>query len=162
MPTTPPIRARHLFTPPLNLLAFGFGSGLMPIAPGTAGTLAAVPLLVWLASVEWWWYLGGVMVAFVAGIPICARAAATLDCHDHPGIVWDEMVGFAVVFIFVPLDWVRLGCGFVLFRAFDICKPWPIGTLDKKVHGGFGIMLDDGVAGVATGIILMMLAMLFT
>ena len=78
---------------------------------------------------------------------ICGRAANKLGVHDHAGIVWDEFVGLWVAMAFLPSTLASVICGFVLFRFFDIVKPWPIGWLDKKMHGGVGIMIDDIVAG---------------
>jgi phosphatidylglycerophosphatase A len=135
-----------LLRSPTLFLAFGFGSGLAPRAPGTMGTLAAIPiwLLMSQLAAPLYWFL--VLIAFVLGIYICGAAAKQLQTHDHPGIVWDEFVGFWIVMPFMPAEGWSLLWGFVLFRFFDIVKPWPIGWLDKKVQGGLGIMLDDVVA----------------
>jgi phosphatidylglycerophosphatase A len=136
------------FRRPVQFLAFGFGSGLFPRAPGTAGTLAAVPLY-WLIA-DWGlaWYTAVVLVAALLGIWICGAASRELNVHDHPGIVWDEFVGYWITLWAVPVDWVWMLAGFVVFRVLDIAKPWPINHLDKKVKGGFGIMIDDILAGV--------------
>jgi phosphatidylglycerophosphatase A len=93
-------------------------------------------------------YLAVVALLFLVGIPICAHTANRLGVHDHPGIVWDEIVGYLVTMAFAPAGWLWVAAGFVLFRLFDIVKPWPIRWCDRKVHGGFGIMLDDLLAGV--------------
>lgn len=110
------------------------------------GTLAAIPIWLLMAQLAapLYWFL--VLIAFVLGIYICESAAKQLQTHDHPGIVWDEFVGFWIVMPFMPAEGWSLLWGFVLFRFFDIVKPWPIGWLDKKVQGGLGIMLDDVVA----------------
>lgn len=136
------------FRRPVQFLAFGFGSGLFPRAPGTAGTLAAIPLY-WLIA-DWGlvWYTAVVLVAALLGIWICGAASRELNVHDHPGIVWDEFVGYWITLWAVPVDWVWMLAGFVVFRVLDIAKPWPISYLDKKVEGGFGIMIDDILAGV--------------
>ncbi len=136
------------FRSPVQFLAFGFGSGLSPRAPGTAGTLAAVPLY-WLVA-DWSlpWYSAFVLAAALLGIWICGAASRELGVHDHPGIVWDEFVGYWITLWAVPVDWVWMLAGFVVFRVFDIVKPWPISHLDRKVQGGFGIMIDDILAGV--------------
>jgi len=131
------------------MLAFGFGSGLSPKAPGTMGTLAAIPLWWLLAQLPLSTYLVVVLVAAVAGILICGRAADRLGVHDHGGIVWDEFVGFWIAMAALPVTWQSLILGFVLFRLFDILKPWPISWLDRRVSGGFGIMIDDVIAGLA-------------
>lgn len=136
------------FTRPSQFLAFGFGSGLSPWAPGTMGTLAAVPLYLLVSH----WYLPVyslfIIVTAVFGIWICDRASKQLEVHDHPGIVWDEFVGFWITMWALPVDAFWIVAGFVVFRIFDIAKPWPISLLDRKVGGGFGIMIDDIVAGM--------------
>lgn len=136
------------FRSPVQFLAFGFGSGLSPRAPGTAGTLVAVPIY-WLIS-DWslFWYSAFVCAAALLGIWICGAASRQLNVHDHPGIVWDEFVGYWITLWAVPVDWVWMLAGFAVFRVFDIVKPWPISYLDRKVEGGFGIMVDDVLAGV--------------
>lgn len=142
---------KYLCRNPISFLAFGFGSGLSPILPGTAGTLAAIPLYLLLVQLPMWGYLGVIVVAFVAGLYICDRASRQLGVHDHGGIVWDEFVGLWVTMIAVPLTWYWVVLGFVLFRLFDMFKPWPISVADKKLNGGFGIMIDDVIAGIAAG-----------
>jgi len=141
------------------MLAFGFGSGLSPKAPGTMGTLAAIPLWWLLAQLPLSTYLVVVLIAAVAGILICGRAADRLGVHDHGGIVWDEFVGFWIAMAALPVTWQSLILGFVLFRLFDILKPWPISWLDRRVSGGFGIMIDDVIAGIAAaGVITLLTA----
>jgi phosphatidylglycerophosphatase A len=139
----------QLLRSPTLLLAFGFGSGLSPKAPGTVGTLAAIPLWWLLAQLPLSSYLILVLFSAVVGIYICGFAAKKLGVHDHGGIVWDEFVGFWIAMAALPPTWTSLLLGFVLFRLFDILKPWPISWLDKKVSGGFGIMIDDVIAGLA-------------
>jgi phosphatidylglycerophosphatase A len=144
---------------PVNFLAFGFGSGLVPRAPGTAGTLVAIPLyyLLQTFSLSLTSYLVLLVALFLAGIPICAHAARRLGVHDHPGIVWDEIVGYLITMTLAPSGWMWVVLGFVLFRFFDIVKPWPIRWLDRKVGGGFGIMVDDLLAGVFAAAVLQLL-----
>jgi len=115
------------------------------------GTLAAIPLWLLMSQLSQPTYLVVIAIAAVAGIYICGSAADKTGVHDHGGIVWDEFVGFWIAMSFLPLSYVTVALGFVLFRLFDILKPWPIGWLDKKVSGGFGIMLDDIIAGLAAG-----------
>jgi phosphatidylglycerophosphatase A len=146
------VTAARVFRDPVLLLAFGFGSGLAPKAPGTAGTLAAVPLYLLLTPLSAVGYLGVVLAVALAGIWICGRASQTLGSHDHPGIVWDEFAGFLVTMIPASGSWISLLAGFVLFRFFDIWKPWPIRLADKKVGGGFGVMLDDLLAGIPAAV----------
>lgn len=133
---------------PIHFLAFGLGSGAAPKAPGTAGTLAAIPI--WYLFSDWAIgpYLLLIFVTTLFGIWICGKTSKDLGVHDHGGIVWDEFVGLWITLIAVPTGWVWVVLGFVLFRVFDIIKPWPIGWVDRRVSGGWGIMLDDILAGV--------------
>ncbi len=143
---------------PLHLLAFGFGSGLAPVAPGTFGTLVGLPLFWLLAPLPLWGYLAVVVVLFAAGVWLCDQVSRDLGVHDHAGIVWDEIVGYLVVMSAMPRgEWEWMLAGFLLFRLFDIVKPWPIGWVDRRVSGGFGIMLDDLLAALY-GVVLMQLA----
>jgi phosphatidylglycerophosphatase A len=149
---------------PLQLLAFGFGSGLAPKAPGTFGSLLALALFPLLALLSVPAYLAVLAVAAVAGIAICGHAARALDVHDDGRIVWDEFAGqWLALLPLVPVtawSWSAFGwllAGFALFRLFDIAKPWPIGYLDRRIHGGLGIMLDDLLAGVCAGLVLALL-----
>ena len=141
-------------TTPSGLLAFGFGSGLSPFAPGTMGTLAAIPFIFALKSLGTPGFWIVLLLLFLLGIWLCDQVSRKLGVHDHGGIVWDEMVGYWLSMAFVPLQWQWLLAAFVLFRFFDIVKPWPIRQLDRKVSGGFGIMIDDIVAAVFTMVIL--------
>ena len=143
------LRQRISLKNPWHFLAIGFGSGLAPKAPGTFGTLAAVPL-VWFCStyLSFNLYLLLTVLFSIAGIWICGKTADDMQVHDDSSIVWDEVVGFMITMLAVPLSWQTLLAGFILFRLFDIAKPWPISYLDKNVHGGFGIMADDVLAGI--------------
>lgn len=143
---------------PWNFLALGFGSGLAPVAPGTFGTLAAIPIYLLVAMLPLQWYLLVLLLVSLAGITICAKAASNLGVHDHPAIVWDEIAGFLVTMILAPSGWLWLLAGFVFFRLFDILKPWPIRTIDKRVSGGTGIMLDDIIAGLFACLCIQLLA----
>jgi len=138
----------------VHLLATGFGSGLAPVSPGTFGTLAAVPIYLAFVYAPVWalWLL--TLITCLVGPYLCGKAADDIGVHDHKSIVWDEFAGFFITMCFVPFSWVNLVLGFVLFRFFDIIKPWPISYLDKQVHGGLGIMADDIVAGIMAGALL--------
>mgnify|MGYP001827263967 CR=1 FL=1 len=133
---------------PVHWLAFGIGSGCMPAAPGTFGTLVAIPLYLLVQGLPLWIYLAVTLLLFIAGVWICGKTSEKLGVHDHSGIVWDEIVGYLVTMIAAPAGWVWIVIGFILFRIFDILKPWPIGVADKKLSGGFGIMFDDVIAGL--------------
>lgn len=142
------------FKNPVHFLAIGLGSGAAPKAPGTFGTLAAIPLYLLLVQASLPVYLLLVVVAFGIGIYLCGKTAADWGEHDHGAIVWDEFVGFWITMIAVPLTWYWIVAGFLLFRLFDIWKPWPIRVLDKQVHGGMGIMIDDVLAGIYALVVL--------
>ena len=133
---------------PVHFFAFGFGSGCMPKAPGTFGTLMGLLIYCLLPSMSFLQFLIFIVLSFIVGVYFCAKASKALGVHDHGGIVWDEFVGFWITMIAAPEGWQWLVLGFAFFRLFDIWKPQPIKYLDQKVHGGFGIMLDDVVAGL--------------
>ncbi|WP_318480811.1 phosphatidylglycerophosphatase A [Photobacterium leiognathi] len=133
---------------PWHLLATGFGSGLAKYVPGTMGTLAAIPFYLLLAQLPFGWYLAAVLVAALIGVKICTITSGDMKVHDHGSIVWDEFVGFWITMAIAPtVSWQWVLTGFILFRFFDMVKPWPISWLDKHVKGGFGIMVDDILAG---------------
>ena len=144
---------------PIHFLAFGLGSGAAPKAPGTFGTLAAVPFYIFfLQDLESVQYLVMLVITSLIGIYLCGKTSKDLGVHDHAGIVWDEFVGYWITMWLAPAGWFYIVLGFVLFRLFDILKPWPISWIDKHVHGGFGIMLDDVLAGVMSLVVLQALA----
>jgi len=155
------LKDRARLANPVHFLALGFGSGLAPKAPGTAGTLAAIPLYLLLSGLPLWAYLVITAVVTIVGIWICDRAARDFGVHDHPAIVWDEIAGYLITMIAAPAGLVWVLLGFVLFRIFDVIKPWPISILDRRVGGGFGIMVDDVLAGLFALIVLQGLAWLF-
>lgn len=149
---------------PIHLIAAGFGSGLAPRAPGTFGSLAALlpwwPLH-WLTPLYYWLV---VAMGFLIGIYVCGKTARDLRTHDHGAIVWDEFIGLWITLggitlggttlAWVPAQWQWIIAGFLLFRLFDIWKPWPISWCDRNIHGGFGIMLDDVLAGALAAAVL--------
>lgn len=137
-----------LWRDPQCVIALGFGAGALPKAPGTWGTLAAIPFYLVLQPLTLAAYVAVVTVLFATGIVWCGKAARSLGVDDHPAIVWDEMVGFWVTMTFAPRGWFWIVCGFMFFRLFDIWKPWPIQRLDRQVAGGLGIMADDVMAGL--------------
>ena len=142
------VPARVVFTDPVHFLAFGFGAGLAPVAPGTFGTLVAVPIWLLLSDLALPLRSGAVGLVCLAGFWVCGESARRLGEHDHPGIVWDEIAGFLLAMLAAPEGWAWLAAGFCLFRLFDIWKPWPIRDLDRGLSGGTGIMMDDLVAGL--------------
>jgi phosphatidylglycerophosphatase A len=142
---------RALLAQPAGWIACGFGAGLSPVAPGTAGSLAA--LLPWLALRELppLYCALAIATAFVLGVQACDWAVRTLKIADPGVVVWDEFVGQWIAL--TPLLWLRgdplwICAGFILFRIFDIAKPWPVSWADREVGGGFGVMLDDVIAGL--------------
>lgn len=143
---TSPVAWQEVLRDPVQWLAFGFGTGLLPAAPGTWGSLLAAFLYWWLPPLPLPVLLAGLALAFVAGCVICGASARRLGVHDHGGIVLDEFVGQWLVLAVTPhtLAWYALA--FVLFRLMDIWKPWPIREADHRLQGGVGIMLDDVLA----------------
>ena len=145
---------KTVLTNPIHFLAFGFGSGLAPFAPGTFGTLAAVPLYLLMINFSLPVYLAITLFSILIGFWLCGRSSEMLGVHDHSGIVLDEFAGFFITMIAAPQGWQWIMLGFALFRLFDIWKPWPINIIDNKVQGGVGIMMDDVLAGIYALVVL--------
>ncbi|OFE12677.1 phosphatidylglycerophosphatase [Pseudohongiella acticola] len=145
---------------PVHFLAFGLGSGAAPRAPGTFGTVAAVVIYLLLPPMGAGVYLLFLALSFVVGVWLCGRTAEDIGVHDHGGIVWDEFVGLWLTMFLAPPGWVWLALGFLLFRVFDVLKPWPIDWCDKYVEGGLGIMIDDVLAGLMALACLQLIAVL--
>ncbi len=139
---------------PDHVLALGFGAGLSPLAPGTAGTLVAIPLYWGLKSIHPGLFLAAIALGLVVGVYICSRVNHDLGQNDPPAIVWDEVVGYWIAMVGTPLTWQYVLAGFVLFRLFDIWKPGPIAWIERKAGGGLGVMLDDVLAGALTAVVL--------
>lgn len=139
---------------PVHLAAFGFYAGLAPRMPGTVGTLVGILFYLPMAQLSWLPYLILTLILFLLGIWICGYTAKNLGVHDHSGIVWDEIVGFLIAMFMVAPTYLNILLGFILFRFFDILKPWPIAYIDRRLAGGIGIMLDDVLAGIYTLIIM--------
>jgi len=150
MNSVPPSAFRH----PIHFLAIGLGSGAAPKAPGTFGTVAAVLLYIPLSQLSGVWYLAVLVAAALVGVYLCGKTSRDWGVHDHGAIVWDEFVGYWITMFLIPVTWYWALAGFVLFRLFDIWKPWPVRYFDKHVHGGLGIMLDDVVAGLMAWVLL--------
>ena len=154
------IPAKYLLHP-VHFFSLGFGSGLAPFAPGTFGTLAAIPLVWAMSGLTPELYLLITLLAFIVGVYLCGSTARALGVHDHGGIVWDEIVGLMITMMWVPMTWPWMLAGFLLFRFFDIIKPWPIKWADRRLQGGFGIMFDDLLAGIFALLVLHLASYLF-
>ncbi|WP_298623926.1 phosphatidylglycerophosphatase A [uncultured Legionella sp.] len=154
--------ANRVWQDPIYFIAFGFGSGLMPVAPGTWGTLAALPLYLLMMDAHWSVYLILTIMAFALGVWVSDKVSKDLGMHDYKGIVWDEVVGYLLTMFLAPKGGAWMVLGFIFFRIFDIWKPQPIRYLDQKVHGGLGIMLDDVGAAVPAWLIMQVLAWSFS
>lgn len=139
---------RKVVSDPRYLVALGFGSGLAPWAPGTVGSLVAIPFALLFGLAGDIGYAAIVIVVLIGGIPLCDRVAAELDSKDPGVIVIDEFVGMWIALFLLPEGWYWLIAGFVLFRFFDILKPWPVNWFDEHLPGGRGIMMDDVAAGM--------------
>lgn len=141
----PPVK---LLADPGHLLSFGFGSGYAPKAPGTAGTLAAIPFFLGLSLLNPITYALVTLGCLFIGIYLCQRTSEALGVADHPAIVWDEFVGYFITMLLAPVNVYTVVLGFIFFRFFDILKPWPVSVIDSRLKGGLGVMLDDVIAGV--------------
>ena len=148
--------ARFLLAHPAHFIALGFGAGLSPKAPGTVGTLLGFPLFWLLAGAPLYW--AWIVLFLVVGVWACDVTGRALGVHDHGGLVWDEVAAFLMVLPFAPPTLLGYALAFALFRLFDIWKPFPIGWLDARVPGGFGVMLDDVLAAVYAILVLLAVA----
>lgn len=151
-----PAPPAQMLRDPGHFLSFGGGSGLIPWAPGTWGSLVGVAAFALLQPLEAWLFWTCVAAMAAAGIPLCARTSRALGVKDHGAIVWDEIVGVIIALGIAgaaPREWLA---GFALFRALDILKPWPIRVFDRRVPGGLGIMADDVAAGVLAGLAILL------
>ncbi len=157
---------RDLLASPAGWLACGFGSGLMPMAQGTSGSLAALLPWLLLRELSLWIYLVVLLVGFAIGVWACGIAGRALGVDDHRSLVWDEFIGqwVALMPLLVPallpasgFRWWMLAAGFILFRLFDVWKPWPIRWFDRRVKGGLGVMIDDVIAGVFAAVLLVLI-----
>lgn len=145
-----------------GFLAFGLGAGLFRFAPGTMGTLVAVPFALLFISLPFPWFWPALAILFLVGVRLCGVTARKLGRHDPGGIVWDEMVGYWLCIAFVPLSWPWWLAAFVLFRIFDIVKPWPIRWVENRLGGGLGIMMDDVIAALYAIAALFLMNYVFT
>jgi len=143
-----------VWTKPSHFVAFGFGSGTMPFAPGTFGTLMAIPFYLVLSLLPNFYYFIVLLFIIAGSMWLCDKVSQEIKIHDHPGMCIDEFIGLFVALYGAPRGLWPIILGVLLFRLFDIWKPWPINVLDKKVKGGFGMIIDDVVAGIFSLIIL--------
>jgi len=148
------VAAGKVFSDPVLFLAFGFGTGLAPVAPGTFGSLPALAIAWLTRGLALEWRLAVLGALGVAGVWLCGTAAKRIGVHDHPGIVWDEITGMYLVLLVAQPHLGVWAAAFLLFRLFDIWKPWPIRDLDHRLGGGAGIMLDDVVAALYAALLL--------
>ncbi len=145
---------RKVLRDPVNLLAFGLGIGLSPVAPGTAGSLLGMALAWVSLALPFELRLMVAITLILSGIWLCGESARRIGVHDHPGIVWDEIAAIYLLLLVAPPSEMAWALGFGLFRFFDIWKPWPIRDLDHRLKGGLGIMLDDLVAALYAALLL--------
>jgi phosphatidylglycerophosphatase A len=149
------VRASFVFSHPAHAVAFGFGAGLAPRAPGTAGTLAAWAIgAAFLTQFSPAVLLACTPALFLVGIWACGVTGRDLGVADHGAMVWDEIVAFLAVLALVPRELAWQAAAFVAFRAFDIAKPPPIRALERRWHGGFGVMADDVLAAAYALVVL--------
>jgi phosphatidylglycerophosphatase A len=141
------------------ILATGFGAGYSPIAPGTAGTLVAIPIYYFLSDIPSPLYEITLMGFFFLSVWISENAEAFFGKKDDPRIVIDEVMGFLITMLWLPKTIPFIILGFFLFRFFDILKPYPIRLLERRLKGGWGVVLDDGMAGVYANIILHLISL---
>lgn len=158
---SPPAIPDSIWKKPSHFIAFGFGSGALPYAPGTWGTLLAIPFYLVLRTLSPASYLVALVFIILGSIWLCDKTSKEIGVHDHPGMCIDEFVGYFVTMYNAPHRWTWIFWGFVLFRLFDIWKPWPIRAIDEKITGGLGIVLDDVLAGIYSCIVLHILMQIF-
>lgn len=152
---------KTVWTNPYHFVAFGFGSGAVPFAPGTFGTLMAIPFYLAMQALPNLLYLILLIVIIAGSMWLCDKVSKETHTHDHSGMCLDEIAGYLVTMFAAPHGFIWILIGFGLFRFFDIVKPWPIDYVDTKVKGGIGMVLDDVLAGIYSLILLQILAWLF-
>jgi phosphatidylglycerophosphatase A len=153
--------AAFAFSHPAHAVALGFGAGLVPFAPGTAGTLLGWVLAVALGGLDAGFLLLAAAIGFLLGVWACGVTGRDLGVADHGAMVWDEVAAFLLVLAFVPRELAWQAAAFVVFRFFDIAKPPPIRSLERRYGGGFGVMFDDLVAAGYTLLLLAVVKRLF-
>ena len=156
--STPPAAPDSIWQKPSHFIAFGFGSGAAPFAPGTFGTLIAVPFYLAICHLPILLYISLVTIITIASMWLCEHVSQEINVHDHQGMCLDEVVGYLITMIGAPQGLIWIVLGFIFFRVFDIWKPWPINYIDTHVSGGFGMILDDAFAGFYSIIMLKLLS----
>ncbi len=154
-------KLRTIWTNPVHFIACGFGTGAVPVMPGTIGTLVGVVLYLVIRSLPMWLYLSITVLLILLGVWLCGQVNRDFGTDDHPAAVWDEIAVFPLVMMAIPFTWYYLLLGFLLFRLFDIWKPGPIRWVDKNVHGGVGVMLDDVIAALFAWVVMLFIAWVF-
>lgn len=157
----PPLPA-SIWKNPWHFIAFGFGTGAIPIAPGTFGTLITIPIYLYLTTFSLTFYFVFLIAFTVFSIWLCEKVSREIKIDDHQGMCIDEMVGFLVTMFHAPYGFSWIIFGVILFRFFDIVKPWPIRQIDDRMKGGLGMILDDVLAGVYSLIIIQIFARIFS
>ncbi|PHM28159.1 phosphatidylglycerophosphatase A [Xenorhabdus budapestensis] len=151
-------KCRLRMSNPWHLLATGFGSGLSPIIPGTMGSVVAIPFWLLLVQLPQWGGWLAILLGTIIGCVICQKAADAMQVEDPGCVVWDEFIGMWITLMAIPvLNWQWVLVAFVVFRIFDMWKPWPIRWFDRYVKGGVGIMLDDIIAAIFAVIVIWLL-----
>lgn len=145
---------------PVHFIACGFGTGAMPFMPGTFGSALGVVLYLMLTQLSLTTYLIAVFLLLAVGVYLCHATNNDFGIEDSSAIVWDELASFPIVMIAIPLTWYYVLAGFLLFRIFDIAKPWPIRWFDETVHGGLGVMLDDVIAALLSWVVLYIITLI--
>lgn len=157
---TPPPVPDSIWQKPSHFIAFGFGAGAIPVAPGTFGTLMAIPFYLFMQSFSHGVYLFLLLLIIVGSSWLCDTVSKEIGVEDHQGMCLDEIVGFLVTMYAAPHHFKWIVIGFILFRIFDITKPWPIRQVDERIKNGFGMILDDVLAGIYALVILHILSWL--
>lgn len=152
---------KSIWRNPIHFIAFGFGSGVLPKAPGTWGTLMAIPIYMLMMYFPLWLYILVTSVIIVLSVIICEISEKDLNIHDHPGMALDEIAGYLLTMVLAPPGILWIILGFIFFRIFDIWKPWPIADIDRKIKGGLGTVLDDLIAAVYAGLALELIVLIF-
>jgi len=143
-----PLSSEKIWRNPIYFIACGFGFGTFPYVPGTIGTLVAIPIYLVLVKLPMLLYILAIIAMQLFGIYACGKTNRDFKTDDHPAACWDEIAAFPIVMLGIPVTALNIVMGFLLFRLFDIWKPWPIRWFDKQVHSGFGVMFDDVLAAL--------------